>query len=103
VLWHGIIGLGSGLLYIPIGPPSWLVALFLVSSLTIIVGVRFSLRRPAWMGLAGMTIPLLLRAIIIWSTGSLPPGNRALAIFVWTMLGAGAAMEGYSVKHRGIA
>ena len=47
VLWHALSGLGVGVLFIPYGPPMWLVLGFLISSLTIITGVRFVQRRVA--------------------------------------------------------
>ena len=103
VLWHGLIGLGCGLLFIPVGPPFWLMMMFLLSSLIVMAGVRFTSRKIASFGLAALVVPLMLRAVFIWRADSLGAGSRSLATFVWAMLAVGSAMEAYSVKRRGIS
>lgn len=102
ILWHALIGLGAGLLFIPGSPPVYLVVMFLVTSLTVILGVQFAKRRLVTLGLWSLAIPQVTRAIAVWNT-HLGAGSRLVATFLWSMLAVGAIMEGYSVHKRGIS
>jgi hypothetical protein len=103
VLYHALIGLGAGLLFVPSAPPFCFVIVFLVASMCAILGVQFRKQSFVMLGLVGLAGAQLARAAFLWRHADVGAGSRLVASFLWVMLAVGAIMEAYSVKNRGIA
>lgn len=104
IVWHALIGVGAGLLFIPAsGPPFHFVVMFLATSLTIILGVQWRKLPLVIGGLIGLSLVQVTRGIVLWGSNDLGSGSRLVASFLWGMLAMGGFMEAYAVKNRGIS
>jgi hypothetical protein len=103
IIWHALIGFGVGTLFIPqAGPPIGFIVAFLVTAMSVMLGVQIRRPRTIVYGFIGLGFTQVARAAVIWKADTLGAGSRLVATFVWLMLAVGAFMEAYAVRKRGI-
>lgn len=104
VIWHAMIGIGAGLLFLPPpAPPIFFIISFLITAMVILAGARKRNRNVTMLGLMGLAAVEVARAAVIWRAESLGAGSQFVATFLWCMLAIGTGMEAYAVKNRGIS
>jgi len=103
IVWHALIGVGAGSLFIPAsGPPFIFTIAFVLSSLLAIHGARFRKRRLVMIGLMGLAVAEVARSLVVWQSDYYPATAKMVACFLWGMLAVGSVMESYAVRNRGL-